>query len=307
MRAKRLTCLFLCFALLLGLMPTTVFGYDIGETVTNTTGEAPADVAGAVWVAQTPETKTICGNLYEHTHGEKCYRKTCDHKNGHLSSCYDTKTEYQVCTDPLNHAHTGTVNISDVVEIEGTTLKWKTEHDAYPLVYGIYKEAYDEAYASAKYLKDLAGKTAGSAAVTTKTYCYTVNESAEPNLCTHVCTDYDGSCYTKLCLLTEHEHKPECYETTYAWVLHADVNGNGTPDENESYTVIYTDGETPLKSFTDLKLGDETPVITDPTGESGFVFDGWDPAVEATVATPATGNTITYNAKRTSTVKSLLR
>lgn len=294
---KRVLAIALTLCMVLSMCPVTALAadYSVGDTVSNTTGEKPEDVAGAIW-AESTSTETICGNLYEHTHDEDCYSKSCDHKNGHLSSCYSTATSYALCEHEDESAHTGTVTLADVVTIIGKTVTWKTDHPAYPAVYAVYKAAYDEAYANAPLLKDTAGKAAGVAALTDKKFCYTTAASATPDLCTHTCSEVGGSCYTKICLLSEHTHTADCYETTYTWTLYADVNGNEVADVNETYTVTYVNGDEVLYTESGLAYGAETPAIAEPTGAEGYVFAGWTPEVAATVTAPAEGTTITYTA-----------
>ena len=231
---KRFLSALLALVMVMSLLPVSVFAaegdydYTYGATV-KVTDDAAAP-SGSIppsseWELVSQETKvdlTKCpGTLgQEHTHSEDCYYKSCDHKDGHLSTCYSESTSYALCEHEDASQHTGSVTLADVVTISGTSATWKTEHPAYEVVYAVYKAAYDEAYASAKYLKDAAGKTAGVAALVGKTFCYTVSTSAEPDLCDHVCSEVGGSCYTKTCLLAEHSaHTEDCYTTTYTWYL----------------------------------------------------------------------------------------
>jgi gas vesicle protein len=154
-----------------------------------------------------------CG-IIEHAHEDACYLKTCDHKNGHISACYETVIGYNLCEHANDTEHTGSVTLADVVTINGTNVTWVKTHPAYSVVYAEYKKAYDEAYASAKYLKDITAKAAGVASLLGKSFCYTAVESTEPTLCTHgECTDTSGTCYTKICVLPEHAHdEVECFK-----------------------------------------------------------------------------------------------
>lgn len=154
-----------------------------------------------------------CGNI-EHTHEDACYTKTCDHKNGHISTCYETVIGYNLCEHTDDTEHTGSVTLADVVTIKGTNVTWIKDHPAYNVVYSVYKAAYDKAYAEAKYMKSVAGKAAGVAALLDKKFCYTAVESTEPTLCTHgECTDTSGACYTKTCVIPEHTHdEVECFK-----------------------------------------------------------------------------------------------
>lgn len=281
---KRFLSLALTLCMVLSMCPVTAFAaegdaYAVGDTVSNTTGEEPAAVEGAVWV-ESSETNTVCEYLIEHTHNENCYYKSCDHKDGHLSTCYSESTTYELCTHTDNSEHSGTVTISDVVKRSGLTLSWNTAHPAYDAVY-----AYYNSLSGADKLKILAAK-----------FCYTVSTSAEPDLCTHTCSGLGGGCYTKLCMLTEHTHTETCYKTTYTWTLYADVNGNVVADTLDTYYVVYKDGETTLYTSDALAYGAATPTITEPESAEGYVFAGWEPEVAETVTTPAVGTTITYNA-----------
>lgn len=154
-------------------------------------------------------------NILEHKHITDCYLKTCDHKNGHIATCYETVIGYEMCTHSDATEHTASVTLGDVVTINGTDVQWKKDHPAYSVVYRVYKKAYDEAYAKAKYFKDITAKAAGVATLLDKSFCYTAVNSLEPTLCTHgECTDVFGTCYTKVCLLPEHTHdQVECYKT----------------------------------------------------------------------------------------------
>ena len=154
-----------------------------------------------------------CGYI-EHTHDASCYTKTCNHKNGHIASCYETTIGYNLCEHADESEHTGSVTLADVVTISGTNVTWIKTHPAYNVVYAVYKQAYDEAYASAKYLKDVTAKAAGVAALLGKSFCYTAVNSTEPTLCTHGdCTDAPGACYTKICVIPEHTHdQVECFK-----------------------------------------------------------------------------------------------
>lgn len=305
MRVKRGLSLLLCCAILVGLLPTVAFAaYDIGDTVTNKTGVAPDAVAGAVWVEETPEKERICGVLIEHIHDENCYTKNCDHRNGHLPSCYSSSTEYQLCEHSDNSEHTGYVTVRDVVTYDVTyktvfgtkipsniEIKWNKEHPAYTVVYAQYQKYFNESKLTTELLKNI--EVMGKLYL--DKFCYTT--TSEPDLCKHTCSEVGGKCYKQTCILTAHKHTDDCYETTYKWTLHADANGNGVADDTETYTVIYKNGENTLKTCTNVKYGEATPTTDEPTGEEGFVFDGWDPVVAETVSAPSKGTEIVYTAK----------
>lgn len=239
---------------------------------------------GYIWFQgeQTGETLS-CDHLLSHAHDEDCYTKTCSHKDGHLSTCYSSSTEYELCEHSDDSQHTGSVTLADVVTIRGNNASWKTDHPAYSVVYAVYKAAYDEAYKNAKYLKDTAGKVAGVAALVGKKFCYTVTSGSDPSLCTHTCSELGGSCYKKTCLLTEHTHGPDCYTYTYNWYGYVDANNNGTPDCDEGFTVTWLgeDGKTSLGT-TVVAYG-EVPAWTgvtgpakDPDENCSYEFTAWD-------------------------------
>ena len=69
-----------------------------------------------------------------------------------------------------------------------------------------------------------------------------------------------------------------------------DRNNNGTPDEDEEkYTVIYTDGVDGEEVFADqiyanLLSGDATPAFQGTPERKGYDFKGWNPQVADTVS-----------------------
>ncbi|MBE5996030.1 MAG: hypothetical protein E7240_01580 [Lachnospiraceae bacterium] len=75
-------------------------------------------------------------------------------------------------------------------------------------------------------------------------------------------------------------------EIIYTATWKDDKNNNEIPDEDELFTVIYDldGGETTSAetTFKDLKVGDDTPTINEPT-KNGFTFSKWEPTVAATV------------------------
>lgn len=254
---------------------------------------------GYSWFQGEQAGKTLsCNYLYAHTHGDKCYTKTCDHKDGHLSTCYSTSTEYKLCDcASTGGSHTGTVALTDVVTFEDKRPSWKTDHPAYSVVYAMYKAAYDKAYGDAKYLKDIAGEFAGYAAVVGKTFCYTVTPGSTPDLCTHTCSELGGSCYKKICPLAEHTHSDsDCYTYTYNWRGYVDADNSGTPDCQEEFTVTWLseDGKATLGT-TKVAYG-SLPVWSGETPTKGgdndcdYAFKAWDKALA-----PVTGN-VSYTA-----------
>jgi hypothetical protein len=151
---KRILSFFLVLCMMISLIPTTVFAenYIVGDTTITNTNEAPTPIENAVWVLfESDECKKV-----EHSHGDKCYYHSCDHNDGHLSTCYGENVEYAACSHDNDTQHTATVTLSDVVTISGTSVSWKKDHPAYPVVHAVYKVAYDEAYANAKYGKEYA-------------------------------------------------------------------------------------------------------------------------------------------------------
>lgn len=265
---------------------------------------APADEENGTWVQvggpvnKLDASKCPTLGLSTHSHTGDCYYKSCTHKDGHISSCYSTATSYALCESPDTHGHTGTVTVADVVKIDIKKLSvdWDNEHPAYSVVYAAYKTAYDEAYANAKYLKEVAGVKAGAAAVFDKTYCFTVSASATPDKCTHGdCTAVGGTCYTKICGLPDHpEHTTDCYSDFYTWNLYQDYNDNSIPDEDETYTIVYKNGTDVVSETSGLEYGAETPKA--PAIEKDYYNLSWSPAVADTIVAPNSGNTITYTA-----------
>ena len=96
---------------------------------------------------------------------------------------------------------------------------------------------------------------------------------------------------------------PEVAETvtssaTYVAQWKADMNNNGTPDEEEGkYTITYTDGVDGVilfddQVYTELLYGSATPAFEGTPERDGYVFAGWSPAVADTVTAD-----ITYTAQ----------
>ena len=83
-------------------------------------------------------------------------------------------------------------------------------------------------------------------------------------------------------------------DATYTATWKDDRNGNGIADEEEQkYTVTYTDGVDGEEVFADqatgdLLVGDATPAFNGTPEREGYVFAGWNPAVAATVSGDAT-------------------
>jgi len=79
-------------------------------------------------------------------------------------------------------------------------------------------------------------------------------------------------------------------DVTYTATWKPDRNGNGIADEEEQkYTVTYTDGVDGEEIFADQVTGDllegeATPAFNGTLERQGYVFAGWNPAVSATVS-----------------------
>ena len=91
-RALILT-LFFAVAMLLGFVAKGTVNAKadvaVGDTTTTTMNTSPEDVEYGVW--KQTASDTVCGKM-EHTHTDDCYSYSCDHKNGHLSTCFETST-----------------------------------------------------------------------------------------------------------------------------------------------------------------------------------------------------------------------
>ena len=83
-------------------------------------------------------------------------------------------------------------------------------------------------------------------------------------------------------------------DVTYTATWKVDRNGNGVADEEEQkYTVTYTDGVDGEEIFADqvtgnLLVGEATPAFNGTPERQGYVFAGWNPAVSAAVSGNAT-------------------
>ena len=300
LKVKRGLSFLLSLCLLLSMLPMTVFAdnsldsFNIGDIKVTTTKDPPASVEDAVWVLI---NSNECNKIV-HTHEDKCYYKSCDHNDGHLSTCYSESTSYALCEHSDETQHTASVTLTDVVTINGTNVSWKTDHPAYTVVRAVYQAAYDEAYANAKYLKEIAAKAAGVAALVGKTFCYTTSASATPDLCTHgECSDVGGACYTKICVLSEHTHTETCFQ--YTWELKADINKNGIADDADTYyTVKYVnDGVTIFEES--VLVGLPTPSVVNPSkpadAQYTYTFVGWDTPIVDTVVADATYTAVYSN------------
>ncbi len=83
-------------------------------------------------------------------------------------------------------------------------------------------------------------------------------------------------------------------DATYTALWTADKNGNGVPDDQEEhFTVTYTDGTKKHTAFADqvftgLVKGEATPSFDGKPTRKGYKFLGWKPEVEQTVSGNAT-------------------
>ena len=300
LKVKRGLSFLLSLCLILSMLPMTVFAdssldsFNVGDIKVTTTKDPPMSVENAVWVLV---DSNECNKIV-HTHEDKCYYKSCNHNDGHLSTCYSESTSYALCEHSDDTQHTASVTLTDVVTINGTNVSWKTDHPAYSVVRAVYQTAYDEAYANAKYLKDIAAKAAGVAALVGKTFCYTTSASATPDLCTHgECSAVGGSCYTKVCVLSEHTHTETCFQ--YTWELKADINKNGIADDADTYyTVKYvSDGTTIFEES--VLVGLSTPSVVNPLkpadAQYTYTFVSWDTPIADTVIADATYTAVYSN------------
>lgn len=300
---KRIVAFALAGVLMFNVAPMGVTAEDnipqVGtEEKTTNANYTPAAVENCVW----ERTEVKCDVLVEHTHGDSCYLKSCNHKNGHLSTCYSTATEYEEC--PGNHEHSGEVTLADVVEIKKSGVTWTTEHPAYNAVYAKYKDLYENGGCSNKhFLQECKGLVAVTVHLLSTKFCYTVSTNTTPDLCTHECSNVGGECYTKICILSEHTHNSDSDNPCnyYSWKLYADVNNNGTPDEREpKYTIKYVNEGTTLQSESVLEgMSYPTYKGKEPTKEADaqytYSFSGWNPALPAE-GTKVTGD-VTHTAQ----------
>lgn len=263
-------------------------------------GAPDADNAsdGYVWFQGEQAGRTLsCGHLWEHAHDEGCYTKTCSHKDGHLSTCYGSSTDYKLCDcETTGNVHSGTVTVTDVVSIDLKKGKivWDETHPAYTAV----KAKYDELYGASTQRFDFAKVIDAGGKLLGLSFCYTVTSAGEPDLCDHDCSELGGSCYTKTCIRSEHTHGPDCYTYTYNWYGYVDANNNDTPDCDEKFTVTWL-GEDGVASLgaTEVTYGD-LPAWTgaDPVkpedADCSYKFTGWDKAF----APVTSGSDVSYKA-----------
>ncbi|MBQ8806121.1 MAG: LPXTG cell wall anchor domain-containing protein [Bacteroidaceae bacterium] len=302
--AHRGIAMLLTLCMVFAMLPMNVIalGNQVGDTATTPTKEPPAPVEGAVWVL----TDSIECKKIVHTHEDKCYYKSCDHSGGHLSTCFSESTAYALCEHATEDEHTGSVTINDVVTYNvtyktlfgqkiptGITIDWTEDHPAY----GVVKAKFDE-LAGGK--TDTITLIAVMAQLINTKFCYTTSASATPDLCTHgECSDVGGACYTKICILEEHQHEEACFQ--YTWTLKSDVNKNGIADDVDTYYVVkyVNDGEVVYEKA--ILVGMPTPTVETPTkaadAQYTYTFVGWDTPVAETVT-----ESVTYTAVYNNTV-----
>lgn len=260
-------------------------------------GEEPEQIAGdgKIWVKD-GNAFIDCGNSYEHTHGNSCYYLNCDHKEGHLNSCYAGSTSYGVCPGESDtHTHSGTSELGDVFGWNGSSFNWHEDHPAYPAVRAVYDQAiadWKAANPKGKWELSIIWEARAILAVYNDVMkdlvvCYTIPEGAVAE-CGHVHSELGGSCYGKLCILNEHTHiDPDCYKQN--WKEVADVNNNEQADESEYYVVKFVDEDGTVLQNNTLLLN-AVPVYNGeiPTkagnAQFSYVFAGWDKEIVAAVA-----------------------
>ena len=247
-------------------LPESSDGLALGDTYKGKSAPAIAAPTGMEWVqidSSFERDYDKCAvTVVEHTHSDSCYRKSCDHKDGHLTTCYTESTEYTLCPDKNTHQHTDSINTTDVVTTKyGVIPVWNTGHPAYPVV----KAYYDT----------LSGWDVISALFNAQ-FCYTT--TSNPDKCTHICSEVGGSCYSKICVLSEHTHTDACKSTFYTWELQYTehtitwLNGDGTVAHTEDNIDYST-----APSYTG-----STEIVKEPTVDTVYTHTGWtySPALE---------------------------
>lgn len=306
----------------MGVSAETTEPYDgMEETVPYGYGQ-PTDVEGFVWVEN---SKSACSDQLLHSHDDECYKLTCDHKGGHLSTCYSTSSVYEKCTHNDDSEHTGSVEVRDVVTVETmrkspyfkVTVK---EHPAREVIQTEIDDLSENGYPGCEghtvlgfIPLECTGVTAVYYHIYDEKFCFTETSTAGCNHGKEYGEGHSvigGDCYDFKSLLEggcnglSHEHSIECQYEKYT--LYADVNSNGTPDKDDpSYTIKYVNGDTVLQSNTVLE-GMPYPAYNgeNPTKEADaqytYTFSGWDVVIPEEGAT-VTGN-ITHTAQYNKTV-----
>ena len=313
------------------LLPTTAFAtkytdsnpgssYKVGDTYTGTT--KPDAPAKTVWVQEgEPTTKDVLTcTKEEHTHDESCKTLTCGHVHteecdslivGDWTVCKDTSHYHsESCKDWRSHWITSDGMYCNVVgkTYDGFSGHFLDSDDfCYPGTFILASEvikAYKDGHnftedekAAIRHLIDLIGNNV--------TAFYHHDITRVPLTCGH----HTDKCYSVTCNKEAHEHGTGCYrqDTVYTWTLKADRNGNGKPDDEETYTVTYdvngADSGFRDQSFNNLSYNADTPKYTNnganevtPT-KANHTFGGWDPTVAEKVTAPTSGNAIIYTAQ----------
>ena len=284
---KRFWAMFLAIAMVASMLPVTAFAtdtdgnYTIGETYTSTDAYATLPiniVENSAW-SSTPvvkEKQLICEQA-GHVHNDNCQRGNllCGHEEGHNPQCYsDWQNGRWVNCTKEEHQKQGLWDKYHQIEI-GDGCWTRAELFALKALYEIFGDG------APAWVEDASSKFESGCGY------YYVPASGSILICGH------GDEHTPDCKCKLHVHVGSCYGTTYTWTLKADMNGNGTPDDEESYTVIYdvNDADRGFKnqSTANLAYGTATPKYTNggndevtPT-KANYSFAGWEPTVAATI------------------------
>ena len=304
---KRFWAMFLAIAMVASMLPVAAFAtdtdgnYTIGETYTSTDASAtlPANIVDNSAWSSTPvvkEKQLICEQA-GHVHDKNCQSGNllCGHEEGHNPQCYSDWQEgrWVKCTKQ-EHQKQGFLGIGTYHQPDvgdgcwlGTSLK----------LLNVAYEVFDRD--APEWVGDALSKIEGIEGLAS--YYYYVPASGSSLICGH------GDEHTADCRCKLHVHVGSCYGTTYTWTLKADRNGNGKPDDEETYTVTYdvngADSGFRDQSFNNLSYNADTPKYTNnganevtPT-KANHTFGGWDPTVAEKVTAPTSGNAIIYTAQ----------
>ena len=134
MKGKRLLSLLLTLCMVLSMVPAAALAAKVdnaadavvGDTIITTTKDVPNATEPAYW--KLTDKERVCDSAIEHTHSDSCYYQSCDHKDGHLSTCYGEEYTYELCEHSSTDEHKGSVTLADVVTINGTDVSWKKLH-----------------------------------------------------------------------------------------------------------------------------------------------------------------------------------
>ena len=279
---KRILSMVIAVVMVVGMVPTNALHVhavtDDGKKEVGETAEVvgkydePTDtkVDGTHWVA--PDAGVLTCTTEIHTHGVGCYEKICSHNNGHPNECYSNSTDYVVCPDvgTNGHTHNGTAALGDVFGWDGSSITWY-DHPATSAVKKIYDDtvtAWKAANPKGKYepsfIYEGRAILAGYNAVKNLTVCFTTTVGAEPDKCTHTCSELGGSCYYKSCTKGEHTHtEPACY--TYTWTLAWNVY-------DVTVTVVGKDGYDAANKPATVTHGQSVSFVLPATGDAYNVW-----------------------------------